>query len=112
MFAMPPTSGSRSDPAPPARRLSQPFPAQGVSAIIAGHAAGPVGPQAIPVSPDGRTLHAADLHKPLLHSIDLAKREVVQTVGLAGVPGWPFNGHDGRLVIVTTHDESRIAGLR
>ena len=70
----------------------------------------PVGAQAIRVSPDGKTLHVGDLHRPLLHSIDLAKREVVQTVGLAGVPGWPFNSHDGRLVIVTTFDESRKQG--
>lgn len=70
----------------------------------------PVGAQAILVSPDGRTLYAGDLYRPLLHLIDLAKRAVVQTVGLAGVPGWPSNSHDGRLVIVTSYDESRKLG--
>lgn len=71
----------------------------------------PVGAQAVRVSPDGRVLYAGDLHRPMLHLIDLAGREVVQTVGLTGVPGWPFNSHDGGLVIVTTFDEQRDLGF-
>ena len=70
----------------------------------------PVGAQAIRVSPDGRTLYAGDFHRPLLHLIDLATRKIVQTVGLVGVPGWPFNSHDGTKVIVTTYDESKNQG--
>ena len=43
--------------------------------------------------------------------IDLADRKVARTVGLAGVPGWPFSSHDGGLVIVTTFDEQRELGF-
>ncbi len=70
----------------------------------------PVGAQAIRVSPDSKVLFAGDLHRPLLHVIDLPGREVVRTIGLTGVPGWPFNSHDGGLVIVTTFDEQRDLG--
>ena len=69
-----------------------------------------VGAQAVRVSPDGKTLYAGDLYRPLLHLIDLTALEVVETVGLTGVPGWPFNSHDGRLVIVTTFDEKKDHG--
>ncbi len=70
----------------------------------------PVGAQAIRISPDGGTLFAGDFHRPLLHLIDLPTREVVHTVGLNGVPGWPFNSRDGTKVIVTTSDESKDLG--
>lgn len=70
----------------------------------------PVGAQAVRVSPDSRKLYAGDLNRPLLHVIDLATGDVVETAGLTGVPGWPFNSHDGRLVIVTTYDEQKDLG--
>ena len=71
----------------------------------------PVGAQAIRVSPDGGKLYVGDFHRPLLHVIDLAERILTQTVALAGVPGWPFNCLDGKLVVVTTYDERRDRGF-
>lgn len=65
----------------------------------------PVGGQALRVSPDGTRLYVGDFHRPLLHVIDCEKAEVVDSVPLTGVPGWPFNGRDGEIVIVTTYDE-------
>jgi DNA-binding beta-propeller fold protein YncE len=65
----------------------------------------PVGGQALRVSPDGAHLYLGDFHRPLLHVIDCAKAERVDTVPLTGVPGWPFNSRDGKIVIVTTYDE-------
>lgn len=70
----------------------------------------PVGAQAIRVSPDGGMLYVGDFHRPLLHVIDLTTREIAQTIGLTGVPGWPFNSRDGTKVIVTTYDESKKLG--
>ncbi|MGB0630114.1 MAG: cytochrome D1 domain-containing protein [Alphaproteobacteria bacterium] len=71
----------------------------------------PVGAQAIRVSPDGRFLYAGDFHRPLLHILDSASRNLVRTVSLTGVPGWPFNSNDGRLIIVTTYDEPADRGF-
>lgn len=71
----------------------------------------PVGAQAIRVSPDGRRLYVGDFHRPLLHIVNCATRRVVQSVPLAGVPGWPFNSRDGSLVIVTTYDEKADRGF-
>ena len=68
------------------------------------------GAQAIRVSPDNRVLYAGDFNRPLSHLIDLATRKLVKTVGLTGVPGWPFIGRDGRPVIVTTYYESTDLG--
>jgi len=65
----------------------------------------PVGGQALRVSPDGARLYVGDFHRPLLHVIDCATAELVDTVPLTGVPGWPFNSLDGEIVIVTTYDE-------
>ena len=65
----------------------------------------PVGAQAIRVSPDGTRLYVGDFHRPLLHIVDCASRQLVETVPLTGVPGWPFNSRDGDLLIVTTYDE-------
>lgn len=71
----------------------------------------PVGAQAIRVSPDGAKLYVGDLHRPLLHVVDCATRQLVETVPLAGVPGWPFNGAEGKLVVVTTVDGSGDRGF-
>jgi DNA-binding beta-propeller fold protein YncE len=65
----------------------------------------PVGAQALRVSPDGSRLYVGDFHRPLLHVIDCSARNVIETVPLTGVPGWPFNSTDGKYVIVTTYDE-------
>lgn len=65
----------------------------------------PVGGQALRVSPDGTRIYVGDFHRPLLHVIDAAKAEIVDTVPLTGVPGWPFNALGGNTVIVTTYDE-------
>ena len=70
----------------------------------------PVGGQALRVSPDGARLYVGDFHRPLLHVIDCATAELVDTVPLTGVPGWPFNSLDGEIVIVTTYDESADRG--
>ncbi len=72
---------------------------------VVGHIPVPVGAQAIRVSPDGARLYVGDFHRPLLHVVELSSREVAQSVPLTGVPGWPFNSRDGRLLIVTTYDE-------
>ncbi len=80
------------------------------SCRVAGRVELPVGAQAIRVSPDGGTLYVGDFHRPLLHAIDLDARRLARTAPLKGVPGWPFNGADGRLVIVTTYDETRGRG--
>ena len=71
----------------------------------------PVGAQAIRVSPDGKFLYVGDFHRPLLHILDCGTRELVKTVPLTGVPGWPFNCLDGRKVIVTTYDEPADKGF-
>lgn len=65
----------------------------------------PVGGQALRVSPDGARLYVGDFHRPLLHVVDCVKGELIDTVPLTGVPGWPFNTRDGDQVIVTTYDE-------
>lgn len=75
------------------------------SKTIAHRIALPVGGQALRVSPDGRRLYVGDFHRPLLHVIDCAAAELIETVPLTGVPGWPFNALDGKTVIVTTYDE-------
>ena len=62
----------------------------------------PVGAQAISTSPDGALLYVGDLHRPLLHVIDLSRRALARTVPLTGVPGWPYPTPDGRFVVVTT----------
>jgi hypothetical protein len=41
----------------------------------------------------------------LLHVIDCARPELINTVPLTGVPGWPFDTLDDKTVIVTIHDE-------
>ena len=71
----------------------------------------PVGGQGVRVSPDGRRLYVGDFCRPLLHVVDCASRQVVETVPLTGVPGWPFNSRDGDLVIVTTYDEANDKGF-
>lgn len=70
----------------------------------------PVGGQALRVSPDGTRLYVGDFHRPLLHVIDCDRAELIDTVPLTGVPGWPFNSLDGSSVIVTTYDEPADCG--
>jgi DNA-binding beta-propeller fold protein YncE len=70
----------------------------------------PVGGQALRVAPDGVRLYVGDFHRPLLHVIDCAAAQRVDTVPLTGVPGWPFNSLDGGTVIVTTYDETADRG--
>ncbi len=65
----------------------------------------PVGAQAIRVSHDDQRLYVGHLDRPLLHVIDCAARQVVETVPLTAVPGWPFVTQDGSRVLVTTYDE-------
>ena len=65
----------------------------------------PVGAQAIRVSHDNQRRYVGHLNRPLLHVIDRAARQVVETVRLTAVPGWPFVAQDGSLVLVTTYDE-------
>ena len=72
---------------------------------VTGRISVPVGGQAVRVSPDGAKLYVGDFHRPLLHVIDCDIHELLETVPLAGVPGWPFNSTDGKTVIVTTYDE-------
>lgn len=65
----------------------------------------PVGAQAIRVSNDGSRLFVGDFHRPLLHVIDCAARQLIATHALTGVPGWPFVSPDGKTVAVSTYDE-------
>ncbi|MDA0785763.1 MAG: YncE family protein [Proteobacteria bacterium] len=65
----------------------------------------PVGAQAIRVSNDGSRLFVGDFHRPLLHVIDCAARQLVSTHALTGVPGWPFVSPDGKTIAVSTYDE-------
>lgn len=71
----------------------------------------PVGAQAIRVSHDDQRLYVGHLNRPLLHVIDRATRQVVETVPLTAVPGWPFVVPDGSLVLVTTYDERAERGF-
>ncbi len=71
----------------------------------------PVGAQAIRVSHDDQRLCVGDLNRPLLHVIVCATRQVVETVPLKAVPGWPFVTPDGSLVLVTTYDEPANRGF-
>ena len=71
----------------------------------------PVGAQAIRVSHDDQRLYVGHLNRPLLHVIDRAARQVVETVRLTAVPGWPFVTPDGSLVLVTTYDECADRGF-
>ena len=71
----------------------------------------PVGGQAIRVSHDDERLYVGHLSRPLLHVVDCAARQVVDTVSLQAVPGWPFVSRDGALVIVTTYDEPADRGF-
>ena len=70
-----------------------------------------VGAQAIRVSHDDQRLYVGHLNRPLLHVIDRAARQVVETVRLTAVPGWPFVTQDGSLVLVTTYDERADQGF-
>ena len=72
---------------------------------VTGRVSVPVGGQAVRVSPDGAKLYVGDFHRPLLHVIDCDSRKLLETVPLAGVPGWPFNSTDGKFVLVTTYDK-------
>ncbi|MFY0610781.1 MAG: hypothetical protein JXQ99_04580 [Hyphomicrobiaceae bacterium] len=71
----------------------------------------PVGGQAIRVSRDDKWLYVGHLSRPLLHVIDCASRQVVETVPLRAVPGWPFVSLDNDHVIVTTYDEPAERGF-
>ncbi|MEM9441218.1 MAG: hypothetical protein AAGA73_12280 [Pseudomonadota bacterium] len=70
----------------------------------------PRGAQAIQVSPDDRWLYAGDFCQPLLHRIDTESMTLEKTIGLTGVPGWPYPTPDGQFVIVTTYDEHNDVG--
>lgn len=65
----------------------------------------PRGGQALRQSADGALLYVGDFDTPLMHVIDCACDQVVRTVGLRAVPGWPYPTPDGRHVAVTTLDE-------
>jgi len=78
---------------------------------ITGRLQVPVGAQAIRVSPNGALLYAGDFHRPLLHILDCTTRELVKSVPLTGVPGWPFISGDGGKIIVTTYDEPADRGF-
>lgn len=71
----------------------------------------PVGAQAIRVSHDDKRLFVGHLSRPLLHVVDCAARQVVETVPLRAVPGWPFVSRDGAYAIVTTYDEPADRGF-
>lgn len=71
----------------------------------------PVGAQAIRVSHDDQQLFVGHLNLPMLHVINRAARQVVETVPLTAVPGWPFATVDGLVVLVTTYDEDAERGF-
>ncbi|MDE0779321.1 MAG: YncE family protein [Alphaproteobacteria bacterium] len=71
----------------------------------------PVGAQAIRVSHDGTQLFVGDFHRPLLHVVDCAARQVTSSHTLAGVPGWPFVSPDGATLVVTTYNEDDDQGF-
>jgi DNA-binding beta-propeller fold protein YncE len=71
----------------------------------------PVGAQAIRVSRDGARLFVGDFHRPLLHVIDTASRNLTGTYKMAGVPGWPFVSPDGKHLVVTTYNEDDDEGF-
>ncbi len=77
---------------------------------VIGQIALPRGAQAIRVSPDDRWLYAGDFCQPLLHRIDTDSMTLEKTIGLTGVPGWPYPTPDGRFVVVTTYDENNNVG--
>ncbi len=70
----------------------------------------PIGSQSLSVAPDGRRIYIGDFNRPLLHVADAATNQVVETVKLAAVPGWPYATPDGKYVIVTTYDEPNDRG--
>lgn len=69
----------------------------------------PIGSQAIWHAPRGDTLYVGDYCRPLFHVVDTKAREVVRTIPLTGVPGWPYATPDGRHIVVSTflEDENR-----
>ncbi|MBN42650.1 MAG: hypothetical protein CL573_04070 [Alphaproteobacteria bacterium] len=71
----------------------------------------PVGAQAIRVSNDGSRLFVGDFCRPLLHVIDCGAQTLVSTHKLTGVPGWPFISPDGKMIAVTTFDETKAKGF-
>ena len=50
----------------------------------------PIGSQSLWVSPDDKWLYVGDFNRPLLHVVDCEGEEIVKTIQLKAVPGWPY----------------------
>jgi len=70
----------------------------------------PRGAQAVRVSPDGARFYVGDFNMPLVHVFDCKTEELLQTIALKAVPGWPYPTPDGRFLVVTTLDEPASKG--
>jgi hypothetical protein len=70
-----------------------------------------IGSQAIWHAPDRDLLYVGDFFRPLFHVVDTAAREVVHSVRLRGIPGWPYATPDGRHIVVSTYIEAEDRGF-
>lgn len=80
-------------------------------AAVTGRIALDIGSQALWHAPDAAVLYAGDFCRPMFHVIDTDRREVVRSVPLKGVPGWPYATPDGRHLVVTTYIEDEDRGF-
>lgn len=70
-----------------------------------------IGSQAIWHAPDEDLLYVGDFFRPLFHVVDTAARNVLHSVQLCGVPGWPYATPDGRHIVVSTYVEAEDRGF-
>lgn len=70
-----------------------------------------IGSQAIWHAPDRELLYVGDFFRPLFHVVDTSAREVVRSVRLRGIPGWPYATPDGRHIVVSTYIEAEDRGF-
>ena len=70
-----------------------------------------IGSQAIWHAPDKDLLYVGDFFRPLFHVVDTAAREVVKSVPLKGVPGWPYATPNGKHIVVSTYIEPEDRGF-
>ncbi len=70
-----------------------------------------IGSQAIWHAPDKDILYVGDFFRPLFHVVNTPAREVVHSVPLRGIPGWPYATPDGRHIVVSTYIEAEDRGF-
>ena len=70
----------------------------------------PVGSQAMSHAPNDEILFVGDFFRPMLHVIDTNQKEIVRTISLKGVPGWPYATSDGKNLIVSTYLAEKTCG--